>query len=172
MKKEKIVASNKEIKNAIAKMANVINEDYKGLAVELITMNDASNYLIKDMLGYLQLDVRVQAIKFINYEKQTESGEVRITRDIEEPIFGKHVILLDGIIISGLTHHYICNYLNQRSPKSLAISCIGLKAKQIIKKLPKCYSLFEFNEEWIEGYGIGTESLKSKPYLIDSKKYL
>jgi hypoxanthine phosphoribosyltransferase len=172
MKKEKIVATNEQIKNAIANMARVINEDYKGLAVELITMNDASNYLVKDLLDCLKFDVKVQAIHFINYEEQTKSGEVRITRDIEQPIYGKHIILLDGIIISGLTHYYICNYLNQRSPKSLAISCVGVKSKQIIKKLPKCYSLFEFNEEWIEGYGIGTELLKSKPYLIDSKKDL
>ena len=172
MKKKRIVASNKDIQKSIVEMTKTINEDYKGLSVDIVNLNHAASFLIKDMLNYLDFDIRLQSLEFEANEIQSVNGEVKITRDIKEAISGRHVILLDGIIISGLTHYYICNYLKQKSPESIAISCVGIKPKQIVKTLPKYYSMFEFNEEWIEGYGIGAEPSRSKPYLIDSKKFV
>ena len=75
----------------------------------------------------------------------------------------------DGIIISGKTHHLICGILNKFQPKSLSIASMGKKPKLITYELPKCYSLFDFDNEWVTGYGIGPDEHRTKKFLFDSK---
>ena len=133
-------------------------------------MNHAARYLVEDLLTLLNFEVRLQELHFTNYEEANKSGEVRITQDLKDPINEKHVLLADGIIISGLTHSYISNYLNQRIPKSVSIVSVGVKPKLLECKLPNSYSLFEFDDVWVEGYGIGEEQMGSKRYLVDLKE--
>ena len=119
----------------------------------------------------MTIDVRLQNLNFENYKVQNNSGEVQISQDLEFPIFDRHVILADGMLISGKTHFYVCNYLKQRLPKSLSILCVGYKPELITHKIPNINSLFSFNDEWIEGYSIGSEKHCGQKYLIDLKKY-
>ena len=106
----------------------------------------------------------------MNYENASKSGEVFITKDLDSSIFGKNILLIEGIIISGLTPNYIVRLLKQRKPKSIAIACIGTKPQLLNKKLPEVFSLFSFNKEWVEGYGIGDSDFKMKRNIFDISK--
>ena len=165
-----LLKSSKEIKDAIIELSNKINKDYSNKTIELISINNAAKYLIEDLTKYLEIDFRLQSLNFENYENSVESGEVKLTKDLESPIFDRHVILADGILISGNTHFYLSSYLEQRLPKSISILCVGHKPELLVKKIPKCYSLFSFNDEWVEGYGIGSKEHRSQKYLVDLKK--
>ena len=167
---EKIIKSSQEIEAALIKLSVVLNKDFHKIPIDLVSINHAAKYLVEELTELLEMDVRSQSFNFENYKNPVESGEVQITKDLEFPIFDRHVILVDGILISGNTHFYVCNYLKQRLPKSLSIVCIGKKPKLLAKKIPNCYSLFSFNDEWVEGYGIGGSENKDKPYLVDTRR--
>jgi hypoxanthine phosphoribosyltransferase len=167
---ENLLKSPQEIRAALIELSEKINKDFNKEAIDLIAMNHAAKYLVEELTELLEMDVRSQSFNFENYENPVESGEVQITKDLELPIFNRHVILADGILISGNTHFYVCNYLKQRLPKSLSIVCVGDKPKLLAKKIPNCYSLFSFNDEWVEGYGIGISENKDKPYLVDTRR--
>lgn len=165
-----IIKNSQEIEAALAKLSKTLNKDFHGTPLDIIPINHAANFLIKDLLKRLELDFRLQNLNFEHYENPNKSGEVHITKDLERPIYNRHVILMDGIIISGLTHFYLYNSLKQRLPKSLSIACIGMKPNSLKYELPKCYPLFKFDKEWVEGYGIGSKEHSSKKYLIDLRK--
>jgi hypoxanthine phosphoribosyltransferase len=170
--KDFLLKSSVQIQNSIEELTKQINAKFVNDKIELITLNLAPKYFIKDILRSLKVPAKLHSIAFEHYSESNESGEVNITKDLTSPIFDKHVILLDGIIISGITHFYISNCLKQRMPKSLSIACVGIKEDSLKKELPYCYSLFNFKDEWVEGYGIGSEPSKSLPYLINSKNDL
>tara|TARA_B110000263_G_C15005879_1_gene372723 strand:+ start:103 stop:618 length:516 start_codon:yes stop_codon:yes gene_type:complete len=169
---ENLLKSSDQIQDSIKNITKEINTKFADKEVELIALNLAPRFFIQDLLKRLEIPVRLQSLTFEHYSQSSESGEVNITKDLEFSVFDKHLIVVDGIIISGNTLFYISNYLKQRMPKSISIVCVGIKPKLLNKKLPNCYSLFNFNNEWVEGYGIGGEEYSSEKYLVDLKKSL
>ena len=166
----KILKTNTEIQSSIIRTVSIINKKFIGKEIDLIALNDSPKYFIRDLTKKLTISYRILNLKFSNYDQRTPSGEVKITKDIQEPIYNRHIILVDGIIISGITHYYIAKYLKQRSPKSISILTVGIKLDLLIKKIPKCYALFNFNNEIVEGYGFGSDGFKRKKYLVDLRK--
>jgi hypoxanthine phosphoribosyltransferase len=104
---------------------------------------------------------------FSSYQDAPQSGEVKITLDINKPLIGLHVLVLEGVIITGRTPLYIMNMLRLRCPSSIEICAIAHKPNQLTVPLNVKYSLFEFNNEWVVGYGVGDGQEKSSPDLIN-----
>lgn len=167
---EKIIKSSQEIEAALIKLSAVLNKNFNQTPIDLVSINHASKYLVKDLTKLLDMDVRQLSLNFENYESSSESGEVCLTQDLEYPIFGRHVILADGIIISGTTHSYLINSLQQRLPKSISIVSVGVKPNSLRFEFPNCYSLFKFDKEWVGGYGMGGDEHSLKKYLVDLEK--
>ena len=168
MNYEKNILKNKnDIEEAIDLLSKNLMKDYPEGSVDLISLNHAPKYFSADLANSLSMDLRLQKLEFENYETKTKSGEVKIIQDLEHPIYGRNIILTDGIIISGITHDYLYNMLNQRFPKSIAIASIASKPKLLKKTLPICYTLFNFSDEMIEGYGMGSAQLKERKCLFD-----
>ena len=94
----------------------------------------------------------------------------KIEQDLNGSIEGKHVLLLEGLVISGRTPNYLFNFFKLRNPASLKLCAIGLKKKKIEVELKIDYHMFDFQDEWIEGYGIGGADTKCLPYLIDIRE--
>ena len=164
---KQIIKTTEEIDQSINLLSKKVMKDYPEGSIDLISLNHAPKFFTADLANSLNMDIRFQALEFDNYETRTGSGEAKITQDLEKPIYGRHIILTDGIIISGITHDYLCNLLNQRAPKSIAIASIASKPRLLKKKLPRCYTLFNFTNEMIEGYGMGTAQLKERKCLFD-----
>lgn len=165
-----IIKTPEEIKCSLEEISKQIKKRYNKEPLDLVLMNSAARYLVEDIKELLDMDTRYQNLIFESYKSPTKSGEVLITQDLKLPIFNRNIILVDGIIISGITHNYLISSLMQRLPKSISILSIGIKPYLLKYKLPKCFSLFEFNEEWVEGYGIGEGIYSSKNYLVDLNK--
>lgn len=166
----KKLKTNQEIQIEIRRVANKINNDFEGQEIDLIALNDSPKLLINDFVKHLKLSHKCLELEFVNYENRPPSNEVKIVKDLELPVYDRNIILVDGIIISGTTHHYLSNYLMLGQPKSISILSIGRKPNLIKKMIPKSYTLFDFKDEMVEGYGFGRESLKIKNHLIDLNK--
>ena len=148
----------------------MLNKKFHKASIDIILMNHAANPLVEDLMELLDFNVRLQNLNFESYESPSKSGEVFITKDLEYPIYDRHVILADGMIISGVTHFYLYNCLKQRLPQSISIVSTGTKPNSLKYELPNCYSLFKFNDEWVEGYGIGAGEHSLEKCLVDLKK--
>ena len=166
----KILKTSEEIDESIFELSEKLNEGFSRDAVDIITLNHSADIFVEDVTKHLSFNCRLQKIKFESYEETQKSCEVKITSDLEFPIYNKHVILADGIIISGSTHFYLMKYIEQRLPLSITLISVGIKPNLVKFKLPKTFSMFNFEEEWVEGYGIGSGNHKSKKSLFDLKK--
>ena len=169
---QQIIKTSKEIETAIIDLSKMLNKKFHKASIDIILMNHAANPLVEDLMELLDFNVRLQNLNFESYESPSKSGEVYITKDLEHPIYDRHVILADGMIISGTTHFYLYNYLKQRLPKSISIVSTGMKPNALKCELPNCYSLFKFNKEFVGGYGMGGDEHSLKKCLVDLKKSL
>ena len=104
---------------------------------------------------------------FSSYEGASEVGEVKITLDVNEPLFERHVLVLEGVIVTGRTPFYILNLIGLRRPASLEICSVAHKPNHLSVPLNIKYSLFSFNKEWVVGYGIGDGPEKAASHLIN-----
>ena len=161
-----VIKTEEEINEALVTLSMELNEVFCGAQVEIVKMNSAANLFSQDLSELLEFDFNTQSLEFESYEDSSKQ-EVKITKDLSTPIDGKDLIILDGIIISGNTHDYLSRVLEQRRPKSISIVCIGIKEESTKMSLPKTYYMFNFNKEWVEGYGIGDSKNSFYKHLVD-----
>lgn len=164
----KKLKTNQEIQIEIKKVASKINKDFNGQKIDLIALNDSPKLLINDIVKHFKLSYECFELRFVHFKNRPPSNQVKIIKDLDFPVYGRNIILVDGIIISGTTHHYLSSYLMLGLPKSISILSIGIKPSYVKKTIPKTYRLFDFKDEMVEGYGFGSESIKIKKYLVDS----
>ena len=115
------------------------------------------------------MPIRLHHFGFSPYDGAPVSGDVKIEFDLKESIEQRHVLLLEGLIISGRTPRYLMNFFKSRNPASLKLCAIGIKQDQFQVDLSVDFYMFVFGDEWVEGYGIGGSRNKCLPYLIDSR---
>lgn len=163
------IHSSEEIEERLAGTARQINRDYAGRSLDIVCVANGASMLCADLVRRLDMPVQVHWLAFSSYSPGTPSGEVRLLLDIDRPLFGRHLLLVEGIIVSGRTPRYIVDMLRVRQPASIAICAIGIKRKALAVELSIAYPLFEFGEEIVVGYGVGDGAEKTLPYLTARK---
>jgi hypoxanthine phosphoribosyltransferase len=156
-----------KINNRVNEIAREINKDYLGREIELVCLTNAALIFTADLIRLLDVPTRLYTLAFTSYAKTSTSGEVHLTQDISEPLQGRHVLVIEGMVISGRTPLYLMNFLRLRQPASLELCVIGSKPMELAVALPIKYCLFEFKNEWVVGYGIGKSPERALPYLIN-----
>lgn len=156
-----------ELRERLEQLANEINRDYAGREIDLVCLSNSAMFFTADLARLIQVPVRLHLLAFVSYPKALQSGEVRITLDVAEPLEGRHVLLVEGMVISGRTPFYLMNMLRLRNPASLDLCVIGYKPDELAVDLPIRYQLFTFGKEWVAGYGIGHGPEKGLPNLVD-----
>ena len=162
-----VLVSVAELNERLEKLANEINRDYAEREIDLVCLSNSAMFFTADLARLIQVPVRQHLLAFVSYPKAPQSGEVRITLDVAEPLEGRHVLLVEGIVISGRTPLYLMNLLRLRRPASLELCAIGMKSKQLAVDLAVKYHLFDFDQEWVAGYGIGHGQEKASADLLN-----
>jgi hypoxanthine phosphoribosyltransferase len=163
----KIFASRERINNRLQLIANKIENDYSGLEIDLVYSLTGASLFVLDLARMINLPINLHPIFFKSYTPPSNNGEVEFLLDVTRPLKRRHVIFVDGIVISGKTPLYVMNVLRQRQPASLEICVVGSKATELTVDLGIKYQLFSLGTEWIEGYGIGSQSNKLADTLLD-----
>lgn len=165
--KGKVILSEEEIKNRVRDMAREISADYEGLSPIIITVLRGAVYFFVDLSRSLSVQHSIDFLAISSYGPNPSSGVVRITKDLDLDIHGQHVLIVEDIIDTGLTLHYLTRTLRERGPASLKICTFFDRAAQRIAKLHIDYRGFEIEEEYLVGYGLDyKDRWRSLPYVI------
>jgi hypoxanthine phosphoribosyltransferase len=164
---EEILIPAEEIRDMIARLAKQITEDYRGEDLLLIGVLKGAFMFMADLAREVKLPVEFDFMAVSSYGSSTKSsGVVRILKDLDYEITGRHVLLVEDIIDSGLTINYLLRYLEARNPASLEICSLFWKKGTQAVPMDVKYPGFEIPPVFIVGYGLDyAEKYRNLPYI-------
>ena len=164
---ESVLISGDEIQDRLAAMARQIDEDYGGQEVLLVGVLKGAFMVMSDLARYLTIPVSVDFMACSSYGTATRSsGVVRILKDLDTDIEGKHVLLVEDIVDSGLTLDYLFKNLASRGPASVEVAALLTKPSQRKVDLPIRYMGFEVPDVFVVGYGLDyAERYRNLPFI-------
>ena len=159
--------SEDQIKTRVKELGKQLTEEYQGKEVLLIGILKGSVPFMADLMRVMDLDVKIDFMSVSSYGSSTKSsGVVRILKDLDSDIKGKHVIIVEDIIDSGLTLSYLKDYLLKRDPASLKIcTFLDKPGRRTIDLIPD-YCGFQIEDKFIVGYGLDVDQMyRQLPYI-------
>ena len=155
------------LQKRIEEIAQDISHDYQGKEIVGICILKGSFIFFSDIIRRIDLPIACEFMGVSSYgSKMVSSGEVKVTLDINEPLEGKHVIIFEDIVDSGLTLAYLQNMLKARKPASLKSCALLVKPHSLKTKVEVDYKAFEIGSEFVVGYGLDyAGKYRGLPYI-------
>jgi hypoxanthine phosphoribosyltransferase len=151
----RVLVRSQEIHEKVREMGELITEDYRGEKPLLVGILRGAVVFLSDLMRHLELQCEIDFMEVSSYGTGTSSsGVVRILKDLEEDITGRHVLIVEDIIDTGLTLSYLRRSLLARKPASLEICALLSKPSRRQVDLDVRYVGFEVPDEFVVGYGI------------------
>src|ERR671938_1529825 len=152
---KEVLLSSEDIKEKVREIGERITEDYRGERLLLVGILRGAVVFMSDLMRHLQLPCEIDFMEVSSYGADTtSSGVVRILKDLEEDITGRHVLIVEDIIDTGLTVSYLRRSLLARKPASLEICAFLSKPSRRSVDLDVRYLGFEVPDEFVVGYGL------------------
>ncbi len=172
LKYERIAYSADAILKRINELGQQISRDYAGKELILVSVLNGSLYFFADLTRCIDLPIKLDFISIGVYPKVTEqTGAVRITKDLDLNISGKHVLIIEDIIRTGLTIGYLVQNLEARLPKSVKVCSLFVNPDQQLINVPIAYRGFTVTDKWLMGYGMDVnEKWRNLPYVVEVNK--
>jgi hypoxanthine phosphoribosyltransferase len=149
-----ILLSEEQIQKRVAEMAAEIRRDCPD-DVHLIAVLKGAFIFLSDLVRHMTGKVSLDFMAVSSYAKgTTTSGEVRMMKDLDFGLDGRHVIIVEDIVDSGLTLNYLHEILRARNPKSLRTACLLSKPSRRLVKVPVEYIGFSIEDHFVVGYGL------------------
>jgi hypoxanthine phosphoribosyltransferase len=164
---QEVLISTEEIQNKVRQLAAAISRDYLGRNPLLVGVLKGVLFFMADLLREISIPTEIDFIAVASYSSESrEQGVVRLVKDLEIPIAGRHVIFIEDVIDTGLTLNYILGNLRARQPASLEVCVLFNKPDHRIIDLPLKYRGFDLPDRFVVGYGLDyKEKYRSLPYL-------
>jgi hypoxanthine phosphoribosyltransferase len=162
-----VLLREEEIQDKIRELGKRITEDYQGRDLLLVGVLKGAFMLMSDLAREIQLPLEFDFMAVSSYGSATRtSGVVRILKDLDYEISGRHVLLVEDIIDSGLTLSYLLRYLNTRRPATLEVCALMRKAGIQEVKTNVRYEGFEIPPVFVIGYGLDhNQQFRNLPYV-------
>jgi hypoxanthine phosphoribosyltransferase len=153
----------------VAALGRQITEEHKDVGddLALIGVLKGSIIFLSDLARHINLPCTLDMIGIASYgDATTSSGVVRITSDLTRPIADKHVIVVEDIVDTGLTMHYLLDNLRTRKPRSLKVCALLHKPDREVKSVPIDYLGFTIPNEFVVGYGLDyAQRYRNLPFI-------
>jgi hypoxanthine phosphoribosyltransferase len=150
-----ILVAEEDLERRVDELGAEISRDYRGRDLLLIGVLKGAVPFMADLMRSLEVDCEVDFMAVSSYGSATDSsGVVRILKDLDAPIEGRDVLLVEDIIDSGLTLHYLTKNLKARSPASLEVCALLTKPERRRVEMPIRYVGFEIPNRFAIGYGL------------------
>lgn len=162
-----VLITEEEITARIAEIGKTISEMYVGKEVHLIGVLKGSVFFLCELAKRITVPVTIDFMSVSSYGDDTKSsGIVRIVKDLDQPLEGKDVILVEDIIDSGNTLGYLVPVLQARKPKSLKLVTLLDKPERRVADVEVEMSGFEIPDEFVVGYGLDcAQKYRNLPYI-------
>lgn len=163
----RVLLSEEEVDKRIAEIAGQISEDYKGEQVHLVCVLKGGVFFTCELAKRLDIPVSLDFMSVSSYGSDTKSsGVVKIVKDLDEGIEGKHVLVVEDIIDSGRTLSYLLENLKCRNPKSLRLCTLLDKPQRRVVDVKVDYTCFCIPDEFVVGYGLDyAQKYRNLPYI-------
>ncbi len=163
---EKLIGE-EEISARTVELAARITEDYRGQQLVMVGVLKGAFVFLADLARKVELPVEIDFVAVSSYGADTESsGVVRIIKDLDLDIAGKHVLLVEDIVDTGLTLAYLTGMLRDRSPLSVEICALLNKPEARKVNIEVKYAGFDVPPRFLVGYGLDyAERYRQLPYV-------
>lgn len=156
----RILISEEELRRRTRELGQQISRDYQGKDLHLICVLKGGVTFLVDLMREICIPHSIDFMATSSYGDATEtSGVVRILKDLDIPIAGRNVLIVDDIIDSGLTIAYLRRILLERQPASLRICTLLNKKERRVVDVPLDYIGFDIPNEFVVGYGMDFREL-------------
>ena len=165
--KVRIFLQEQEVDARIAEVAKQISEDYKGKEVHLICVLKGSVFFMCELAKRITVPVTMDFMSVSSYGNDTKSsGVVKIVKDLDEPLDGKNVLIVEDIIDSGRTLSYLMEILGRRNPASLRLCTLLDKPERRVTEVSVDYTCFNIPDEFVVGYGLDyAQKYRNFPFI-------
>lgn len=166
--KIRVLISEEDVNKKISEIAAQISKDYEGREVHLICILKGGVFFTCELAKRITVPVSLDFMSVSSYGSGTESsGVVKIIKDLDEPLAGKHVVIVEDIIDSGRTLAYLMEILKQRNPLDIRLCTLLDKPERRVKKQVKVdYTCFVIPDEFVVGYGLDyDQKYRNLPYI-------
>jgi hypoxanthine phosphoribosyltransferase len=152
---KEVLITSSEIQDKVRELGEIITRDYSGERLLLVGVLRGAVIVLGDLMRNIDLPCEIDLMDISSYGTGTSSsGVVRILKDLEEDITGRHVLVVEDIIDTGLTLSYLLRSLQARKPASLEICALLTKPSRRRVELDVKYLGFEVPDEFVVGYGL------------------
>lgn len=167
----RVLYSPQQIGQRITELATLITKDYTAVATETVTFGVLKGVLPfqADLLRAINLPLRSDVMVIAGYrpDETRAPGAVRILKDLDVSVVGRHVLVIEDMVDTGLTLNFILKMIRQRRPASLAVATLfNREAHRLAPRLPINYIGFDAPDDFLVGYGLDyQEQFRNLPYI-------
>ena len=162
-----VLITEEQLRIRVQKLGEQITRDYHGKNLLLLGTLKGAVPFIADLARAIRLPLEIDYMAVASYGDSTHSsGIVRILKDLEGPVDQKHILVIEDIIDSGLTLHYLLDMLKRRNPLSLRICALLNKERPRAKNVAVDYQGFTIPDRFVVGYGLDyAQRYRNLPYI-------
>lgn len=162
-----VLLSKQDVEARIKELGAQISKAYEGKEIHLVCVLKGGAFFMCELAKYITVPCSLDFMSVSSYGSDTKSsGVVRIVKDLDEPINGKHVLVVEDIIDSGRSLSYLVDMLGDRGPASLKLCTLLDKPSRRVVDVNVEYTGFEIPDEFVVGYGLDyDQKYRNLPYI-------
>lgn len=162
-----VLLSEEEVEARIQEIGSQISKAYEGKCVHMVCVLKGSVFFACELAKRLTVPVTLDFMSVSSYGDDTKSsGVVKIIKDLDEPLEGKDVLIVEDIIDSGRTLSYLIEILKQRHPASLQLCTLLDKPERRVRDVKVDYTCFNIPDKFVVGYGLDyAQRYRNLPYI-------
>jgi len=166
-----VILDQKTIARRVRQLGSQISRDYRGQELTVVCILTGAFIFTCDLIRSLRLPVLSEFISISRYSRRPTTGAVKILKDLQSDISGRHVLLVEDIVDTGLTLHYLVRNLSVRKPASLNICALLDRPELRLADIPIRYTGFNVTSQFLIGYGLDfQEKHRNLPFIATMKR--
>ena len=163
---ERVLLTEEEIREKVKEIGRQISRDYEGKDPLFVGVLKGCFIFMADLMRRVGISCSMDFMAVSSYSGTTSTGAVKINKDLSEDIQGRHIIIVEDILDSGVTLNYLKSFLQQREPASIHIATLLDKPARRKAPVYADYSCFEVPDAFVVGYGLDyNERYRNLPYI-------
>ena len=163
---ERVLITEQELHDKVAEMGAQISRDFRGKDPLFVGVLKGCFIFMSDLLRSVDIRCSMDFMAVSSYSGTKSTGAVKINKDLSEDIAGRHIIIVEDILDSGVTLNYLKQFLQQRGPASISIATLMDKPARRKAPVYADYSCFEIPDAFVVGYGLDyNERYRNLPYI-------